>query len=429
MRKALILAYDFPPLNSIGAQRPYSWFKYFKEFGIEPIVVTRHWDREFNDPKDFYEASIAQKSSSVKTEEGVIIRAAFHPNLRDRLINKEDILSIALRKGLTLAQVFTEHHFSALDNKYSLYQEAEKHLSANKVDVIIATGEPFILFSYAAKLSCKFNIPWVADYRDGWSTNNSLDVSSAKNKLLRTFFKRLEYSTVSSSALVTTAAPDFSRRAAALLNRSEDKTPVIYNGYFEELHEKLEPAKLDKGFTIAHAGTIYPFQKVETFLEGTNLFKHKHSERRIVVTFYGLNMFPEQMERIRSFHCKTEIRFTDKMPHREIIQKLRSTHVQLLLANPEVNQIYAKVFDYIATGRPILMVENDNGPLEQMLSKIPNAKVCVSAEEVCNYLEYAFDNESLKIAHQNEDNTFTRRNQTKRFAELILKMMEENDRK
>ena len=429
MRKALILAYDFPPLNSIGAQRPYSWFKYFKEFGIEPVVVTRHWDRAFNNPKDFYEPSIAQTSSSEETKEGLVLRTPFHPNLRDRLINKEDILSTVLRKVLTLAQVFTEHHFSALDNKHSIYLEAEKYLSSNKVDAIIATGEPFILFSYAAKLSSKFNTPWVADYRDGWSTNNSLDVSNSKNKLLRTFFKRLEHSTVSSSALVTTAAPDFSRRAAELLKRSKNDTPVIYNGYFEDLYENLEEVGLDDVFSIAHAGTIYPFQKVETFLEGVNLFKVKHPERKMVLTFYGLNMFPEQKERIRSFPCEAEVRFTDKVPHQEIIQKLRSTHVQLLLANPEVNQIYAKVFDYIATGRPILMVENDNGPLEQILSQRPNAKACETAEEVSNYLEFAYDIDNLKVAHQNLDNTFTRRSQTKHFAELILKTIEENEKK
>ena len=36
LKKALILAYDFPPFNSIGGQRPYAWLKYFREFGKTP---------------------------------------------------------------------------------------------------------------------------------------------------------------------------------------------------------------------------------------------------------------------------------------------------------------------------------------------------------------------------------------------------------
>jgi hypothetical protein len=46
MKKLLILAYDFPPYVSVGGLRPYNWFKYLKEFGVEPIVVTRQWGNE-----------------------------------------------------------------------------------------------------------------------------------------------------------------------------------------------------------------------------------------------------------------------------------------------------------------------------------------------------------------------------------------------
>ncbi len=35
MKKVLILAYDFPPYVSVGGLRPYSWYKYFKEFGLK----------------------------------------------------------------------------------------------------------------------------------------------------------------------------------------------------------------------------------------------------------------------------------------------------------------------------------------------------------------------------------------------------------
>ncbi len=41
MKKVLIIAYDFPPLNSVGAKRPYSWYKYFKKYNVYPIVITR----------------------------------------------------------------------------------------------------------------------------------------------------------------------------------------------------------------------------------------------------------------------------------------------------------------------------------------------------------------------------------------------------
>jgi hypothetical protein len=44
MKKVLILAYDFPPYVSVGGLRPHAWYNYLKEFGVEPIVVTRQWE-------------------------------------------------------------------------------------------------------------------------------------------------------------------------------------------------------------------------------------------------------------------------------------------------------------------------------------------------------------------------------------------------
>ena len=39
MIKVLILAYDFPPYVSVRGLRPFSWHKYFREFGIDDIRI------------------------------------------------------------------------------------------------------------------------------------------------------------------------------------------------------------------------------------------------------------------------------------------------------------------------------------------------------------------------------------------------------
>ena len=49
MKKALIIAQDFPPLNSIGAQRPYSWYQYFPENNIYPIIFAKNWNSHNSD--------------------------------------------------------------------------------------------------------------------------------------------------------------------------------------------------------------------------------------------------------------------------------------------------------------------------------------------------------------------------------------------
>ena len=53
MKKVLILAYDFPPYVSVGGLRPHAWYKYLKEFGVEPIVVTRQWENVHGNHLDY----------------------------------------------------------------------------------------------------------------------------------------------------------------------------------------------------------------------------------------------------------------------------------------------------------------------------------------------------------------------------------------
>ena len=419
MKTVLILAYDFPPYNSIGGQRPYAWFKYFNENGIRPIVVTRHWDLDIRKPEDCYLPSLNQTTTTEGEGSVTVVRTAFTPNLRDRLIFKDGLVSDFIRKVLSLYQIIFEHLFTSASNKANIYKEARHMAQTKNIDCIVATGEPFVLFTYASWLSKEFDIPWVADYRDGWSTNYNHS-SGVTSGLIRKWQRFIEKRVVRSASQITTAAPSFSEDVSRAVGKGIQKIPVVYNGYFHEMFEGTQENSLKKKFTISHAGTLYYFQRVETFLAGLNLFLSKNRDAEIEVNFYGLNFYPQQIDRIKKAAGDATVNFTDKIPHEEMLLELRSSHVQLLLAAPEKHQIYAKVFDYLGTGRPILMVENDEGPLQEILSSRENAAICSSAESVCQYLTEMYSDSSLWSSKTSNDKTFTRKNQTERFARLVL---------
>ncbi len=423
MKKALILAYDFPPYNSIGGQRPFSWLKYFKESGIEPIVVTRHWDVPITGPDD---CNLPSKNKQVVTEDseyGTVIRAPFFPTLRDKLIFKSGGINVFLRKILSVWQLLTEHYLSSSDNKRTIYKAAHDYLKDNQVDVIIACGEPFTLFNYASKLSAEFNIPWIGDYRDGWSTNYRWDDAKVYGLIQRSVQQRVEKRVIATAASLTTAAPSFKKRINRLWSKGLSNIEVIYNGYFEEKFNRFEVPPLRSTFTITHAGTLYYFQKVETFLKGMQVFKLKHPGVAVEMIFYGLNFYPEQINRIRSAAKGLSVKFVDKLPHDQMLDELASSHVQLLLATPDKAQIYAKVFDYMATGRPIMMVENDKGPLEEMLKNRENAMLCSTPDDVANHIEKLVSDSDKSSIIKNQEDTFTRRTQTKRMAEVVLNVI------
>ena len=153
MKKIAILCYDFPPKNSVGAQRPFSWFQYFHKFNYYPIIFTNKWD---------------SKDESIITLSGEIHYIDCDLNIR----SKTPISFF--RKVFTLIETLTKWNKLGLDFKNPIYEAVNSYLEKEKVDVIIATGEPFILFKYASRLSELYNIPWYADYRDDWIENHRL---------------------------------------------------------------------------------------------------------------------------------------------------------------------------------------------------------------------------------------------------------------
>ena len=88
MKKVLILAYDFPPYVSVGGLRPFNWLRHFKEFDIEPVVITRQWGNTFGNHLDYIAEGSSNQLITELTEFGTVLRTPYHPNLSNRLLMK-----------------------------------------------------------------------------------------------------------------------------------------------------------------------------------------------------------------------------------------------------------------------------------------------------------------------------------------------------
>src|SRR5690554_1840043 len=264
MKKVLILAYDFPPYNSIGGQRPYSWFKYFKEFGFFPVVVTRHWDESITTPEDYMKPSTQQEVSVEEYEEGVVYRVPYRPNARDRFLLKYGINSgKIIRKMLSVWYMCTEFCIPFFDAKYGIYKTALNVCKKDEFSYIIATGEPFILFKYASKISRKTAVPWIADYRDGWSTNYNYSAFQ------RMFFSGIEKSILTSAVFFTSISSAFVAHLLKL--HTNKKSHVIMNGYSENEYSLKCFSQNNKIFTLSFVGTLYFYQEIDMLAEALKL--------------------------------------------------------------------------------------------------------------------------------------------------------------
>jgi glycosyltransferase involved in cell wall biosynthesis len=350
MKKVLILAYDFPPYVSVGGLRPYNWYKHLKEFEVEPIVVTRQWGNVHGNHLDYISAGESEESILENTEFGMIIRTPYKPNFANRLMLKYgDTRYRILRKSISAFYEIAQFVFP-IGPKAALYRGAKEFLKNNKVDVILATGDPFVLFSFASKLSKEFGIPWIADYRDPWSHNEERRKMVIQKKWNAYFEKK----TVASSSYIQTVSIFVHSKIDHLIpNKPFSISP---NGYDSLVIDKLKNIPQNKEiFSISFVGTIYNWHPIESFLRVANAFVRENPQAKIAFKFYGTNLANELNRFVYEEFpkLKDHVFISPKMQNKELLEKLASDNVMLLFNY--YSYMGTKIFDYLGIRRKIIM--------------------------------------------------------------------------
>lgn len=349
-KKVLILAYDFPPYVSVGGLRPYNWYRYFLDFGFEPIVVTRQWANAYGNELDYIAPSEQKELVIEKTVFGTIIRTPYQPNLANRILLKYGDQKLSfIRRSISAFFEFGQF-FLPIGPKRQLYSAAKHYLRENTVYCILATGDPFILFQYANDLSNEFNVPWIADYRDPWTTNKT-NFISRYIKPWNWFFER---SIVSRANAVTTVDAVFKRQIREIIG--VDRITILPNGYDPDAMQKI--AHIQQGsdvLRIAFVGTIYPWHPIEAFLTCIQSFLNKDCTRRLEVNFYGINnpLALTNLVEQQFPHLASAISITPRIPNEELLPLLAKNNLMLLF------NYYAytgtKIYDYLGIRRKILL--------------------------------------------------------------------------
>ncbi len=427
MKRILILAFDFPPYPSIGGQRPYSWFRHLHEQGIHPTVITRHWDEGLHSAEARTFSSKEQQTHTEDLPHGRLIRVPYRANLRDRLIARYGLNRFnVLRKLLSLLYHLGQYASFRLDSLAPLYRAAEQELRQQPFEAIVATGEPFVLFRHAALLSEKYRVPWVADYRDGWSTIAHISYYTPLERfLLRHVFRRIERHYLRHVRLITTAAENYRTDLQQL--HPHAPVEVVYNGFDEDLAVPAVPAAAEPPdfFKVTYAGTLYPYQPIELVLEGISLFCQRFPTANFKVFFYGMRFNPAQQQRVEAGSTaavRPHLIFTEKLAKGVFYQQAANSHVFLLLGHPSVKALAGKLFDYFWLEREILFAVPDGGPQEELLRACHVGLFCQNAEQVGQYLSTLYEKwqagASLRCKGQHYAQ-FSRKRQAQQFAELL----------
>jgi glycosyltransferase involved in cell wall biosynthesis len=243
------------------------------------------------------------------------------------------------------------------------------------------------------------------------------------DRLINRFFMQpLEKHLIRSCSLVTTAAPALREELREL--HPHLRIEVIYNGFFPEMfaHPSREKRKTAKQFTIAYAGTIYSYQKLELFLDGVSMLidKRRLSPEEFRLLFIGLDFQSGERNRLFSHDGKLVpfISTTKRLTQQETINLLAESDLTLILTSRQYSPIPAKLFDYLSLGKPILMCENDRASVEEILTDCGSGLIADTPEEVCALIGRVFDH-SFPVNPTHAPAKYSRKHQASILAQLL----------
>lgn len=295
--KVLIVAYYFPPHNSVGTKRPSYWQEKLIQNGVDSYVVTATPDSMAENV--FYVAPGKKKWSLIK----------------DEGINWKRPLSAFFSKN-------------AID-----------------FDIIVFTGGPFMHFGiipFVKRLLPKAKV--IIDFRDPFAYNPRFGNLPLKASIKRIFERKF----IKSADFVITVN-DY---CAKLLKLDGNKYCIINNGYNEEIVDKIiksSDTRIKKGgINFVYAGSFANDRNPSLFIDALTSFSRSHS-----VSFHHVGTpYP-------GFVSNDDFLVSHGLlGYEETISILKACDIGLIFTSGHPFESTTKVFDYMACGLELLIVSD-----------------------------------------------------------------------
>lgn len=384
----LILCCDFPPYNTIGARRPFSWYQHLPCNGIHPVVITFDWEAFIHQTHSTLPESTS--SSSFTEQPGAeLIKVRHRSILPDSIYWRFGPSHRIFRRRLYnfLYKILSFPLF-AFDRHSPIFKEARQLLNKrNNIDCLLTTGEPFILHKYGYLLSKKFKIPWIADFRDGWMTNYAMHYRrSPAFRVIQQWEKQFEKRYLKQAAAITTVDPVLCETLKKIHHK---ETFVIYNG-FENTIDPVGPISHSK-LILLHSGSFAEKQQIFFLLDvllelhNDNLIQPEKIEIHFAGPSYSV-YFKNIYEKIMTTALMAYCHFHPKTAPSDSLQIASQADFLLTFTDAKFSLIAAKNYEYIAARRPILVLPSDHALTDRFIQELSAGNIFYSAEQLKEFL-------------------------------------------
>lgn len=436
-----MISYCYPPMAVVGVYRTIKFVKYLREFGWEPVVLTlsNPSDYAFN-PELFKD--IPKDMKVYRTRLIAPLQSWEKWNAKRRQDRPTDPAESAQPPAIEqtgpppqpgLLTRIKRHIFASLSTPdkdtgwlLTALPKTLRLIKSEQIDCIYTSTPPHsahLIGLYAKKLT---GVPFVADFRAPWTQNEYFD-EMKPIQWQKSLEEKLELSVHRGAEVVisnsTWEGEGYSRKYAPLVG---EKFFPILNGYDPDDFDPSGAVSYDK-FTIVYIGSLYKRRSPDLFLKGLAQFIEKHPEARSRTTALFIGPRDSTLRSLSDqLGINDLIQTVDFLPQSEAYKYLFGAHVLLMILGFDQRGkgvIPAKIFEYLPVGRPILALIPE-GETAAMVRKYDAGTIITSpdtaqVEQALSRYYEEYRKNPVVTPQVRVIEEYTRRHQTKQFAELL----------
>ena len=319
MKKLLVVANPYPPMASAGTTRVVRFLRHLPDEGWESSVLT------------------AKASGPAAVPPGVRVARAAVPWPRQLLGGGRR--STRVNRWVAVPDPYFAWVGPAILKGREIFKR-------ERFDVIFSSSPRASVHLVAAVLSEHADVPWLADYRDPWSTYQFRTYPTEAHKAAHA---RLEAWALERAAAVTAVnrpiVDDLVARHPWLGGRAH----VLPNGF--DRTEEPAQVSLGEGFWLVHTGRLYGReQQIAAFLEALAALPPD-----VKALFVGVDESRVRPDADR-LGLGDRVRVEPFVPLPVALGYQRAASALLLVNGRRPESMSSKVFEYLQAGRPVFAI-------------------------------------------------------------------------
>ena len=381
--KVLLVSYYFSPAVSIGVKRPLSLFLQLKKCGHFVRTITANWEGEKLDGVTYLGSIRTENISTNNKTRKKWFKLSAYIRSFDKTLCTSFLLSAILH--------FLKHR-------------------KQKPDVIVASYKPMASVAAGIFASAMYRRPLIIEMRDLISIFGRKKRVFILDFIDRTFDRLcMKFATE-----IVVVSPTAKQYAEKLYKR---RVHLLYNGIEEaELCEYIKSdSKTQQDITIFYSGNLSTARRLENVCDYIN--EHRGPSQIVLRVASAQN--PE------NFGAKSgEVDWLGFISREEVYEHQRKSDYLLILeghGQDSIENIPAKLYEYLGTNKPILADCNPNSDIVSVLLATQHG-CCISTQEI-------FDsalNTGLQFSLENVLE-YTRQFQNEKYIKLLDKVASQND--